>query len=67
MRKTNRIKRQLKSPRLLQERNKLIGIARADGFFNYEIADIFKISEEMISQSKVDEKNLKPKPWKNNS
>ncbi len=60
MRKLNRIKRQIKNPRLLEERKKLIGIAKADKFFDYDVAEIFKISEAMLSQLKVG-KNNKPK------
>ena len=52
-RRINRIKRQIKNTRLVKERNKLIRIARKDNFFDYEIAEIFKISDAMLSRLKV--------------
>ena len=58
MRKINRIKRQIKNPRLCQKRKELIKLCLADGLFAYEAADIFKISEAMVSQIlKVDINN----------
>ena len=47
---TTRIKRQIKNPKLLKIRKKLIKQCITDGLFAYEVAEIFRITEQMISQ-----------------
>ena len=59
MRKINRIKRQIKNPKLLQIRRRLVKQALADGLFDYEVAEIFKISEAMFSKIKAEAKQIK--------
>ena len=48
-----KIKRQIKNPRLLQIRKKLIKQCLADELFSYEVAEIFRITESMVSQIKA--------------
>lgn len=45
-----KLKRQTKNPRLLKEKKKLIRQGFADGFFNYEVAEIFRTTPSNITQ-----------------
>lgn len=46
-----RIKRQIKNPRLLKIRKELIEHSIIKyGIFSYEVAEIFRITEQMVSQ-----------------